>query len=79
VDYSVRTHALKITLGDDAIAIAPKAQITAVKKASLVDNDSFTISDGTTTTTFAYDYSGTPTFAHDLMQLDTIQSCEIRH
>jgi len=60
VDYSVRTHALKITLGDDAIAIAPKAQITAVKKASLVNNDSFTISDGTTTTTFAYDYSGTP-------------------
>jgi Ca2+-binding RTX toxin-like protein len=63
VDYSVRTTPLTITLGDDAIAIAPKAQITAVKKTSLASGDSFTISDGTTTTTFTYDVSATPSSA----------------
>jgi hypothetical protein len=60
VDYSVRTNALTITLGDDAIAIPPKGQIIAVKAASLADNDSFTINDGTTTTVFEYEVSASP-------------------
>jgi hypothetical protein len=59
-DYSVRTNPLTITLGDDAIAIPPKGQITAVKFASLADNDSFTVSDGTTTTVFEYEASASP-------------------
>jgi hypothetical protein len=72
VDYSVRTNALRITLGDDGVAIPPKGQIIAVKKTSLVDNDSFTISDGTTTTTFGYEVSG-----HPIAQLSSTGSIKV--
>jgi Ca2+-binding RTX toxin-like protein len=58
VDYSVRTGALTITLGDDAPASAATGSITLPVQASLVDNDHFTINDGTTSTIFEYQVSG---------------------
>jgi Ca2+-binding RTX toxin-like protein len=58
VDYSVRTGALTITLGDDAAATAAVGQITTVAAASLANNDRFTINDGTTSKLFEFKKTG---------------------
>ena len=54
VDYSARTAAVRVTLGVGISAAAATGSIACVAKTSITDNDSFTISDGTHTKTFAY-------------------------
>ena len=55
VDYSVRTSAVRVTLGTDLVGVAASGSLTCVAKASIADNDSFQIfSDGSHSTTFAY-------------------------
>jgi Ca2+-binding RTX toxin-like protein len=58
VDYSARTAAVRVTLGVGISAAAATGSIACVAKTSIADNDSFTISDGTHTKTFAYNRTG---------------------
>jgi Ca2+-binding RTX toxin-like protein len=58
VDYSNRTGALTITLGDDLAAAGAVGSLTAATVAASADNDNFTINDGTLTKTFDYDVTG---------------------
>jgi hypothetical protein len=59
VDYSVRTGALTVTFGDDAAATAATGSIVALAQASMVNNDAFTINNGTVATTFEYEQNAT--------------------
>jgi Ca2+-binding RTX toxin-like protein len=58
VDYSSRSGALTITLGDDAPASAATGSLTVPAVAGLADNDGFSIDDGTTTVDFEYQVTG---------------------
>jgi len=55
VDYSLRSAAVTVTLGDDLYACpASNGRITCASRANTADNDRFSISDGTTTKVFEY-------------------------
>jgi len=54
VDYSRRSAALSVTLGDDLIARAAYGYVDCVDKAHTTDNDYFTIDDGPLTKTYEY-------------------------
>jgi Ca2+-binding RTX toxin-like protein len=55
VDYSNRTGALTVTLGDTATPLAATGLITNVAKASLLNNEAFVLNDGTqAATTFRF-------------------------
>ncbi len=55
VDYSSRTSAVNVTLGKGSLAVPATGSITVVPKASMLDNQYFTLSDGTITKRFAYE------------------------
>ena len=55
VDYSNRTSAVNVTLGKGSPAVPATGSITVLPKASMVDNQSFTLKDGTNTKQFAYE------------------------
>jgi len=54
VDYSARTTPIRVTLGDDSVAVKASSTITCVSPSMIHDHDRFTINDGTDTQTFEY-------------------------
>jgi Ca2+-binding RTX toxin-like protein len=66
VDYSIRTNALAITLGDNNIVTPSTGTITCFKPTSTANNDGFTITDGASpshTVVFEYQATGAATHA----------------
>jgi Ca2+-binding RTX toxin-like protein len=54
VDYSIRTGAVFVTLGDTGLTSTPSATILCTKVSDITANDTFTIFDSTTSTAFEY-------------------------
>jgi Ca2+-binding RTX toxin-like protein len=64
VDYGARASAIRATLGATTAAVAASGSFTCVAKASIADNDSFTIAaDSTHSKTFAYNVTGSGAYA----------------
>jgi Ca2+-binding RTX toxin-like protein len=54
VDYSARTSAIRVTLGDQASKVTASGTISFALPSTIHDHDGFTLNDGSTTTTFEY-------------------------
>jgi Ca2+-binding RTX toxin-like protein len=54
VDYSARTSAIRVTLGDQASKVTASGSISFALPSTIHDHDGFTLNDGSTTTTFEY-------------------------
>ena len=54
VDYSARTSAIRVTLGDEASKVTASGSISFTLPSTILDHDGFTLNNGTTTTTFEY-------------------------
>jgi Ca2+-binding RTX toxin-like protein len=69
VDYSARTSAIRVTLGDEAAPVTASGSISFALPSTIADHDGFTLNDGSTTQTYEYHSSknavttGTITFA----------------
>jgi Ca2+-binding RTX toxin-like protein len=63
VDYSIRVNPLAVTLGDSNYLTASNATILCSKKSLLVNNDGFTVNDGTHTAQFEYQVTAAATYA----------------
>lgn len=77
VDYSIRTNALAITLGDNNIVTPSTGTITCFKPTSTANNDGFTITDGATpshTVSFEYQATALPSQATGSIQIKSLPS-----
>jgi Ca2+-binding RTX toxin-like protein len=54
VDYSARTSAIRVTLGDESSPVTASGMISFGLPSTIKNNDGFTLNDGTTTTTYEY-------------------------
>jgi Ca2+-binding RTX toxin-like protein len=54
VDYSARTSAIRVTLGDEEAPVTASGSISFALPSTIADHDGFTLNAGTTTTTFEY-------------------------
>jgi Ca2+-binding RTX toxin-like protein len=62
VDYSAKSSLVNVTVGKGTLATQGTATLTAATKAHILDNETFTVTDGTTTKTYEFQVS-TATFA----------------
>ena len=58
VDYSDYAHPVKVTMGDEDLAVKASASIICVDSNMISDYDGFTVNDGTTTKIFEYHKTG---------------------